>query len=316
MSHSPQNQKAAKVVVPKPKRKNRAFPYALLAPALVVLVALVGYPVVQLFITSFQHFGMQQVFGAPPTWAGLDNYKDALTDPDFWRMLGRSFLFMIAAVVLTVGLATLIALLMMKLNKFFRTLTTVGLLLAWAMPPLAAVLVWGWLFDTQYGVINYVLTQITGVNHMGNSWLINPFMFFVVLTIIIVWQGIPFVCFTLYAGLTQIPEEVTEAAQVDGANSVQRFFKIMVPYVKPIFIVVIVLSIIWDLRVFAQVYALQGIGGIADQTSTMGVWIYQKGSAGGNFGLSAAAAFLMVIIMLIISASYVRQTIKEDSNVD
>ncbi len=296
------------------KKKKQPFPYVLLIPALLVLVVLVVYPVVTLVITSFQKFGREQVFGKPPTWTGFSNYTTVLTDPDFYTMLGRSFVFMVAAVVLTMLLGTLIALLMMRLNKGFRLLVSIGLLLAWAMPVLAAVTVWGWIFDTQYGIVNYLLTQLTGQEWAGHSWLMEPFSFFVVLAVIIVWQAVPFVAFTLYAGLTQIPAEVTEAAQMDGASGVKRFFLIMMPYVRSIFVVLVVLSMIWDLRVFSQVYALQSIGGIAEKTSTLGVWIYSKGTAGGNFGLSAAAAVLMVIIMLVISFYYVRQTIAEEDN--
>ena len=119
-----------------------------------------------------------------------------LADPQFWQVLVRSFLFCLVNVVVTMSLGTLIALLMTRLNKFFRTLISVGLLLAWAMPALTAVIVWGWLFDTQFGVVNYVLTQVTGVNFIGHSWLINPISFFAVAAIIIVWQSVPFVAFT------------------------------------------------------------------------------------------------------------------------
>jgi N,N'-diacetylchitobiose transport system permease protein len=288
------------------------FPYALLVPSLLVLVALVGWPVVKLVITSFQHFGREQAFGKPPTWSGITNYQKIFTDRDFYIMLARSVGFMVAAVTITMVLGALVALLMQKLRRSMRLLVSLGLALAWAMPALTATIVWGWIFDTQYGVVNYVLTKITGNNWMGHSWLINPWSFFVVLTIIVVWQGVPFIAFTSYAGLSQIPHEVTEAAQIDGANARQRFFQVHVPYIRQILVVLVVLSVIWDLGIFAQVYALQGIGGIVEKTSTLGVWIYQKGTATGDYGVSAAAAVVMVFIMLAISFQWVRETIKED----
>ena len=298
---------------PRPRRRRAdLFPYALLLPSLALLLVLVGWPLVKLVITSFQHFGREQAFGKPPTWSGLANYTKVLSDHDFYVMLARSFGFMVVAVFLTIVAGTLVALLMMKLRRGMRMLVSVGLLLAWAMPALTSVIVWGWMFDTQYGVVNYLMTKITGDNWMGHSWLINPWSFFVVLTLIVVWQGIPFIAFTMYAGLSQVPREVTEAAEIDGASSWQRFFLILVPYVRQIVVVLVVLSVIWDLRIFAQVYALQGIGGIIEKTSTLGVWIYQKGTAGGDYGVSAAAAVIMVIIMLAISLQYVRQTLEED----
>ena len=297
---------------PKVKKKSEPFPYVLLVPALGVLGVLVGYPVVKLVITSFQKFTRAQAFGAPPEWSGFTNYIKVLKSADFWVVLARSFAFMIVAVTLTIVLGTLIALLMMQLKKGFRLLLSIGLLLAWAMPALTAVIVWGWMFDTQYGVINFVLSKITGSDWQGHSWLLNPISFYAVLIIIIVWQGIPFVAFTLYAGLTQVDGAIMEAAQIDGASAVKRFFQVQMPITRSIFTVLIVLSIIWDLRVFAQVYALQGIGGIAAETSTLGVWIYQQGSSSGDFGLSAAAAVIMVFIMLAISFTYVRQTLREE----
>ena len=294
------------------RHKANLFPYALLVPSLVVLLVLIGWPLVKLVITSFQHFGREQAFGAAPTWSGVQNYTKVLTDGAFWLTLARSFGFMVEAVFLTMAIGALVALLMQKLHRAMRTLVSVGLLLAWAMPALTSVIVWGWMFDTQYGVINYLLSKVTGSDWMGHQWLISPFSFFVVLGIIIIWQGVPFIAFTMYAALTQIDRDVTEAAEIDGASSWQRFWLIHVPYVRQVVVVLVVLSVIWDLRVFAQVYALQGIGGIAEKTSTLGVWIYMKCTAGGDYGVSAAAAVIMVFIMLAISYQWVRQSIEED----
>ncbi len=222
--------------------------------------------------------------GVPAEWVGLDNYVQVLTDVDgFWTVLLRSFVLMVIWVALTMLLGTLVALLMMRLNKGFRLLVSVGLLLAWAMPPLAGTIVWGWLFDTEYGVVNNFLTKITGNNWMGHPWLLDPMQFFLILTLIIVWGAVPFVAFTLYAGLTQVPGEVLEAAQLDGATPFQRFRLIMVPYVRSIYTVLIVLSIIWDLRVFTQVYALQGIGGDREKRRTRSActstrWAWRRGT--------------------------------------
>lgn len=291
------------------RKRFSVTPLVLLMPALIFLVGLSGYPIVRLFINSFQTYGRAQLMGAPAPWVGWRNYVSILTSSSFLQVALRSFLFMVVAVTLTIVLGTLISILMTKLPRFFRLLTTVGLLLAWAMPALTATIVFGWMLDTDYGVINYLLTKITGHDWIGHQWLLNPVSFYAVLAMIIVWQGIPFVAFTVYAAMTGISGEVIEAAQIDQAGPIKRFFLIELPYIRPVLTVLIVLSVIWDLRVFAQVYALQGIGGIAEQTSTLGVWIYQQGSS--NVGLSSAAAVIMLLIMLIISVAYVRQTLSE-----
>lgn len=298
-----------------PRRRPRRSltPALLLVPTGAVLLAIIGWPLIQLIVISFQEFGRPQVFGAPAPFVGLDNYVAVLTDQAFWEVLGRSFGFAAVNVFTAMTLGILIALLMTKLSKGFRLLVSVGLLLAWAMPALTAVVVWGWMFDTQFGVINYLLSQLPGVDMIGHSWLIEPLSFFGVATVIVTWQSVPFVAFTVYAGLTQVPDEVLEAAQLDGAGAFARFRLIVFPYIKSILLVVTILQVIWDLRVFTQIYALQGIGGIREQTSTIGVYIFQTSLGTGDFGTGGAIAVILVIVMMAISLYYVRASIKEET---
>lgn len=296
----------------RPARRSGFTPFMLLVPATAVLAAVIGWPLIQLFVMSFQQYGRAQVFGAPAPFVGFDNYVRVLSDQQFWNVLSRSLLFCIVCVVLTMVGGTLIALLMARLGRFFRVLMSVGLLLAWAMPALTATIVWGWMFDTSYGVVNFVLSRWFGLDFVGHSWLIHPVSFFLVATLIIVWGAIPFVAFTVYAGLTQIPTEVLEAAELDGATGTQRFRLVIYPYLRSIFLVVTILQVIWDLRVFTQIYALQGIGGIREQTSTLGVYIYQVSLGAGEYGLGGAIAVITVIFMMIISLYYVRKSIKEE----
>ncbi|MEO8263665.1 MAG: sugar ABC transporter permease, partial [Pseudolysinimonas sp.] len=270
------------------------------------------YPLVQLVIISFQEFGRAQIFGSPPAWVWFENYADVLTDPTFWTVLARSVAFALVNVILTMLLGVLVALLMTRLNRGFRLLVSAGLLLAWAMPPITATVVWGWLFDTRAGVINYVLTTVFGLPFQGHSWLIEPLSFFFVATVIITWQSIPFVAFTTFAGLTQVPTEIMEAAELDGSTRFQRFRFITFPFIRPVLLVLLLLQIIWDMRVFPQIKALQTIGGIASETRTIGVYIYDTSIAGGNLGSGGAIAVILVIVMLALSAYYIRSTLRQD----
>ncbi|NQX36202.1 carbohydrate ABC transporter permease [Herbiconiux sp. VKM Ac-2851] len=294
------------------RKRARFTPIVLLVPALMILAAVIGWPLVQLFVMSFQEFGRAQVFGADAPFVGFDNYARVLGDPQFWAVLGRSILFCVANVVTAMVLGTAVALLMNRVNRFFKTLVSVGLLLAWAMPALTATIVWGWMFDTQYGVVNFLMEAVSGQDFTNHSWLIDPFSFFVVATIIVTWGAVPFVAFTIFAGLTQVPDEVLEASQLDGAGAWQRFRLIVFPYLRSIFVVVIILQVIWDLRVFTQIFALQGIGGIKEQTSTLGVYIYQTSIGGGDYGTGGAIAVIMVILMVAISVFYVRRSLREE----
>jgi N,N'-diacetylchitobiose transport system permease protein len=292
-------------------RRRAVVPWLLLGPAIAVLLVLTGYPLVRLVITSTQHYGRAQVFGQPPEFVGLDNYTRVLSDPQFWRVLARSVVFCGVNVALTMTLGMLVALLIARLGTAMRLLVTVGLLFAWAMPALTAIVIWSWMFDSQYGVVNWVLTQV-GMDYGGHSWLLNPLSFFAVATLVITWQSVPFVAFTLYAGLTQVPGDVLEAAQIDGANARQRFRLIIVPFIKPILLIVTVLQVIWDLRVFTQIFALQDSGGITEKTSTIGVYIYQVGVAQGRFDVGSTIAVIMVVMMLAASFVYVRQIVRQE----
>lgn len=293
-------------------RRASATPFAMIAPAVVMLAVFIGWPLLQLIVMSFQEFGREQIFGAPPGFVGLQNYIDVLADPQFWVVLGRSVALCLVCVVATMFLGIVIAVMMTRLGRVMRTALSVGLLLAWAMPALTATIVWGWIFDTQYGLVNYVLTRLTGTDFTGHGWLIDPLSFFTVAAIIITWGAVPFVAFSVYAGLGQVPAEVLEAASLDGAGGLKRFRLIVVPYIRSILIVLLILQVIWDLRVFAQIYALQTIGGVREQTNTIGVYIYSVSMASGDLGAGGAIAVILVAILLTISAYYIRTMLKED----
>lgn len=290
----------------------RLVPWLLLVPSIAVLAVVTGYPLLRMLWLSVHEYERAQLLGVPAPFVGLDNYAATLTDPRFWEVTARSFGFMVVCVVLTVGLGTLVALLLARLGRGVRLVLSVGLLLAWAMPPLAAMLVWGWMFDTRYGVVNHLLSRVTGSSWTGHSWLIDPLSFFAVATVVVVWGAIPFAAFTLYAGFTQVPDEVLEAAQLDGANARQRLLRVQVPYVRSVYLVLVVLSMIWDLKVFTQVFVLQGIGGVRSETSTLGVYVYEMGMAQGHYGAASAIAVVFTVVVLAISAWYVRATVREE----
>ena len=282
------------------RRRVRPLPYLLLLPAIAALVLMLGYPIVRLFTLSLQQFGLKQQFGAAADWVGLKNFRTILHDAEFWAVLRRTVLFCAVNVVLTMALGMAIALLLKRLGKRMRLLTMVGLMLAWSMPALTSTVIWQWIFDTQYGIANWALGR------QGESWLSNPLTFYFVATIIVVWMGIPFVAFTLYAGLTQIPEETMEAAAIDGARPWQRFRDIVVPALKPILLILTSLSVLWDFRVFTQVYVLQRAGGITRDTNLLGVYAYRISIGANQFDKGAAVAVVMVFITVLMTMFYLR----------
>lgn len=294
------------------RRRDARSGWTLLGPSLIILGVMVGYPAVLMVIQSFTDYTVKnKVQGTLPAFVGLDNYIDLFTQSDFPAVLMRSLGLMVVLTVLIMTIGTLVAVLMTRLGRAWRILVSVGLLLAWAMPQLVATVVWGWIFDTQYGLVNWTLNTITGTSDFTNhSWLLNPWSFYMVLIIIIVWQSVPFVAFTTYAGLGQVPGEVLEAASLDGAHPWKRFWFVVFPYLRSVLTVVLVLQIIWNLRIFTQVYALQSRGGLASETNVLGTYLFRQGV--GEFGATAAIGVVMVILLLALSWGYVRTTLKEE----
>ena len=296
-----------------PRRRGSRLPFALLAPSVVILLLAAGYPLGRQLVMSMQEYGLAQQFGQPAEWVGLANYVELVTDPYLWAVVVRSILFCLANAALTMAIGVAIAMLMTQLSTATRLILQIGLLLAWAMPILASLTVWQWLFDTEYGVINWVLSNVLGLEQFdGRSWLINPLSFYFVATVIIVWMSVPFVAFSVYAGLTQVPTDILEAAQIDGASGWQRFRAITVPMIKPVLMIVGLLQIIWDLRVFTQIFVLQDAGGVARDTNLIGTYIYRLGIGEGQFGLAAAASWFILALTVAVSFFYVRVLLREE----
>jgi N,N'-diacetylchitobiose transport system permease protein len=288
-----------------------ALPYALTIPAIVALAAGLGWPLVRLVIMSTQDYGLRQQFGAPAPSVGFDNFTDIFGDSYFWEVLRRSLIFCLLAVMLTMAGGLAVALLLGKLGRGMRTALSVSLLLAWATPALTATVVWQWIFDTRHGVVNWALTKL-GFDYEGHSWVSEPLSFFFVALLIVVWMGIPFIAFTLHAAMTQIPDEVMEAASIDGANSWHRLRDVIWPGIKPIFIVLVALSTMWDLRVFTQIYVLQQAGGVTRDTNLLGTWAYRTGVGSQQFGKGAAIALVMVGLALLLTVFHIRQMFKQE----
>nr|WP_234346469.1 sugar ABC transporter permease [Cellulomonas timonensis] len=293
------------------KRRKPRAPFFLLAPAVVLLLAALAYPVGWQIVTSMQRFGLAQQFGASAEFVGLGNYARLVTDPELWGVVLRSLAFCLVNALLTMAIGVLLALLMKAVPRPVALVLQVSLLLAWAMPVVAAMTVWRWLFDYQRGVINHLLTQL-GFDFVGHSWLEQPLSFLFVATVVIVWMSVPFVAFSVYAGLTQVPDEVLEAAQIDGANARQRFTGIIMPMVRPVLALVLLLQLIWDLRVFAQIKLLQDAGGVPSETNLLGTYIYQVGVGSGDFGAASAVSMFVLALTVTLSWPYVRTLLREE----
>jgi len=298
-------------IAPRRRRANLT-PRLLLIPAIAVLLLGMGYPVVWQIVTSTQEYGLAQQFGQPAPFVGLENYLTLATNGGLWAVVARSLVFCIVTAFVTLAIGTLLALLMTAITKGARLVLQVALLLAWSMPVVAAMTVWIWLFDNRRGVINYLLDLIPGVEMNRYDWLATPLTFFIVASVIVIWMSVPFVSFSVYAGLTQVSDEVMEAAQLDGANGWQRFWGIILPMIRPVISIVLLLQLIWDLRVFTQITMLKDAGSKSGDYDLLGTYIYKLGTSAQDFGMASAVSILVLALTIALSWFYIRGLLKED----
>jgi N,N'-diacetylchitobiose transport system permease protein len=206
-------------------------------------------------------------------------------------------------------LGTLIALLLAQLGGFMRLLLGTGLVFVWATPVVVAVSIWQWMFDYQFGVVNWTLTKLHVGDYIHHDWFENPWTGFAVITAVVVWGAIPFVAITVYAGLTQVPRDLVEAAASDGAGAWRVFRDVTFPLLKPIFVILTSLSIIWDFQVFNQVWIMLGAQPTQDYY-VMSIYSFVKSFQTSQFGLGAAIALVMVASMFVVAFVYIRQMVR------
>ncbi|MER5393612.1 sugar ABC transporter permease [Saccharopolyspora sp. NPDC002686] len=287
------------------RRTSVSMPYLLLAPAVLALVVLLGWPAVNVIITSFRKLDLGELTSGRVVWAGFDNYAEVLGGSDFWVIALRTVVFTACMVAATVVIALLLALLMQNIPAVPRVLLQISLLLAWAMPQLAATTVFQWIFDQQFGILNKTLVLLGFDSFERAAWFSSGTSTLTVVGILIVWQAVPFVAMTLYAALIGVPKDLYESAGIDGANAHQTFAAITWPHLKPVLMIVTFLSILWDFKVFSQVWAIRE-GGPNGESTTLPVLQYLEGIAGKHFGVAAAVSVLMVLVLVVVCAQYLR----------
>ncbi|TML66617.1 MAG: sugar ABC transporter permease, partial [Actinobacteria bacterium] len=192
---------------------------------------------------------------------------------------------------------------------FMRMLLTAGLVFVWATPVVVAVDIWRWMVDPEFGVANWTLTKLHFGNFTHHDWFVNPWSGFAVITALVVWGAIPFVTITVFAGLSQVPDELLEAARIDGARPFAVFREITFPLLKPIFVILASLSIIWDFQVFNQVWIMLDQRPSSDYF-LMSIYSFFESFRISEYGLGSAIAVVMVLIMLIVTSFYVRRMVQ------
>jgi N,N'-diacetylchitobiose transport system permease protein len=299
-------------------RRYRLAPYLLLLPSMAAIALVLLWPVVQVALYSFQDYGLPQTDGTAPTqWVGLANFTATFTDPEFWLSLRITVLFAVATVSLTLLTGTLVGLLLNRLGRVMAGFVSVAALLAWATPPVSASVLFYWLFNPDGGLVDWSLARLPhwlvgGTDWAGFNWTTTGALpAYTVACVLVVWQGFPFIAVSVLAGLKTVPAELLEAARVDGAGAWRGFWKITYPMLKPIFLVLLLFSVIWDFNVFTQTYLLTG--GLANRDEfNLSLYLYDKAfTFPPSYGLGGALALILTIILLIMTVGYVRASVRQ-----
>jgi N,N'-diacetylchitobiose transport system permease protein len=297
----------------RPGARALGLPYLLILPAVAVIVAVAGWPLVKIVLLSLSEqqnskFALFHSHGDTP-FVGFRNYADVLGDSTFWTVVLRTVLFTVANVGVSLILGTALAVLLNRVSNWARVLLTTVMLFVWAVPTTVSSQVFLWMFNNQFGVVNWLLDKLPGVHTQGHDWYADPVQGLAVVSIVVVWGALPLLAISLHAGLTQVPAEVVDAARVDGASAWQTFRNVTLPYLRPLVIVLTTLSIIWDFGVFNQIFFMRN-GHPEPGYQTIGVYMYEQGVGSSRYNVGSTIAVLMMICVIVMMAVYIRQLVR------
>jgi len=245
----------------------------------------------------------------PPKFVGWQNFTTVLTDGTFWQVVVNTVVFTIAAVGSSMLISLGVALLMRRISGWARIVLTISLVFVWAVPTIVATQVFAWLFDSDFGIINSLIDKLPGVYFQNHSWFSTSVQGWFVITALVLWGAIPFLALTLYAGLTQVPPELVEAATIDGANGWHVLRNVLLPVLRPVLIITTTLSAIWDFNVFNQIFALRNTQPEKSYW-TIGIYAYEKAFAQSDYNTGATISLLTMVLLLLVMVFYVRQMIR------
>jgi multiple sugar transport system permease protein len=276
--------------------RESVFSWLMMAPPLLFLAALVGYPFCYGILLSLQ----DRPVAHAGTFVGLKNFATNLNDPIFWKVAANTFLYTAAATLLKMvgGLGLALA-----MNQQFplKNLVRALLLLPFIVPTVLSTVAWMWILDPAFSVLNWFLLAL-GVPKPGPSWLGNPVLAMASIIVINAWRGLPFYGITLLAGLQTVPPELYEAATIDGASGWQRFRLITLPLLQPIILIVTLFSVIFTFADFQLVYVLTH-GGPQNATQLFATYAFDMAMGAGQLGLGASVALAMfpALALLIVA---------------
>jgi multiple sugar transport system permease protein len=281
----------------------RMAQWAFVAPAVIYIGLFFGYPIVKNVVMSFQNYTTKTFFTGEAPWVGFANYASVLKSSLFSTTLINTGLVTVGSIIgqFVIGMA---------LALFFKRRFPLGgvlralLLLPWLLPLIASSAVWKWILDQDSGILNQTLLFLH-LTPAAIPWLSSPNVALISVVLVNIWLGIPFNATILYGGLQGIPDELYEAAALDGATGWKAFRNITWPNLRPVVSVVLVLGVVYTLKVLDIILGLTG-GGPANATQTLATNSYQQSFVLFSFGTGAAISNILIVISLIFTVVYLR----------
>jgi multiple sugar transport system permease protein len=283
-------------------RADRRLGYLLVAPAVLSLLAVTGYPLVYNLWNSFHHENLTDAAQAH-SFSGLSNYSRLFSSSDFLSSLTRTVGFMVVSVALETVVAIALALV---LHKAFRGrgLVRAAVLIPWAVPTVVSALLWKTMFDPRNGFVDYLL----GVFHLPGAhttWLAHEWTAWTAIFVADAWKNVPFMAIILLAGLQVIPEDIYEAARIDGASAWQAFRRLTLPLLKPALVVALVFRALQAFLIFDVIFIMTG-GGPGNTTETLSYFNYHAFLVDTDFGFGGAISISLVVLSLVIAGVLTR----------
>ncbi|EJY56742.1 binding-protein-dependent transport systems inner membrane component [Alicyclobacillus hesperidum URH17-3-68] len=281
----------------------KVFAYLLLIPSIVYLIAVFGYPIVYNLLISFTNYSVYSIPGSGTSFVGFSNYASVFRNPIFGTVLINTVIFVVGSVFAQLVIGTLLAILFNKkfpMSGILRSL----IIIPWLIPLLVSGTAFKWMMDQENGVINWLLLWLHVIHH-PLGWLVNPHLALISVTIANIWIGIPFNMVLIYSGLQEIPQEILEAAHIDGANAWKRFWRVSLPSIKSVISITVLLGLIYTLKVFDIIMALTG-GGPANASQIFATWAYQLSFQQFLFSQGAAVSNVMAGISIVLMILYLR----------
>ena len=285
---------------PRARRRLHVLPYALALPIVLYEIALIVYPIAQGIYGSFQQ--IELAANSPPTWVGLANYQRMFSDPEFWKVMQTTLIFTALVIVVAISAGLVTALLFNRPFRF-RPLARAMLMLPWAFPEVPVVMIFVWILSPQFGVVNIPVRLIPGITE-NPQWLQVPTLAMAWVVLIASWKAFPFYSLVILAALQSVPQELYEAAEVDGASRWQLFWNITIPGIRTTLELLVVLASIFSFKQFTIIYLMTG-GGPSGATETIVMRIFNTAFRFYDYSYATALGVAGFVVSLIITSFFI-----------